>query len=348
MGAEGQRYCDVLASRLNFPNFITDMSTVFTYLDPPEEKLFFTRKDDSDPRMGDLVMRGEANVTDEIAVGIVGVPTDEGVKRNGGRVGAKDAPDAIRAEFYKRTPFVIGKEKSPSSVPVFDFGNIKIGKTLEETHNRLSETVQTLVAAGIVPIVLGGGHDIAYPNFVGFSSGKKNVGVINIDTHLDFRKPIPKRNSGTSFRQMLDHPSSALNAMNLVEVGIQSFANAADHYSELVERGATVFSLRDVRNEGVTKTLDLAYELATASVDSLYVSFDMDVVHSADAPGVSAPLPTGFTAEEFLTAALFAGKRRKTKLIDIVELNPKFDVDARTAKLAALSMMYFLTGFANR
>ena len=324
------------------------MSTVFTYLDPPEEKLFFTRKDDSDPRMGDLVMRGEANVTDEIAVGIVGVPTDEGVKRNGGRTGAKDAPDAIRAEFYKRTPFVIGKEKSPSSVPVFDFGNIKIGKTLEETHGRLTETVQTLIAAGIVPIVLGGGHDIAYPNFVGFSSGKKNVGVINIDTHLDFRKPIPKRNSGTSFRQMLDHPSSALNAMNFVEVGIQSFANAADHYSELTERGATVFSLRDVRNEGVTKTLDLAYELATASVDSLYVSFDMDVVHSADAPGVSAPLPTGFTAEEFLTAALFAGKRRKTKLIDIVELNPKYDVDSRTAKLAALAMMYFLTGFANR
>ena len=324
------------------------MSTVFTYHDPPEEKLFFSRKDDSDPRMGDLVLRGEANVTDEIAVGIVGVPTDEGVKRNGGRTGAKDAPDAIRAEFYKRTPFVIGKEKSPSSVPVFDFGNIKIGKTLEETHGRLTETVQTLIAAGIVPIVLGGGHDIAYPNFVGFSSGKKNVGVINIDTHLDFRKPIPKRNSGTSFRQMLDHPSSALNAMNFVEVGIQSFANAADHYSELTERGATVFSLRDVRNEGVTKTLDLAYELATASVDSLYVSFDMDVVHSADAPGVSAPLPTGFTAEEFLTAALFAGKRRKTKLIDIVELNPKYDVDSRTAKLAALAMMYFLTGFANR
>ncbi|MFZ4619464.1 MAG: formimidoylglutamase [Bacteroidota bacterium] len=324
------------------------MSTIFTHLDPPDEKLFFSRKDTSDPRMGDLVLRGEKNFTDDVAVGIVGVPTDEGVKRNGGRVGAKEGPDAIRTEFYKRTPFVIGKEKSPSSVPVFDFGNILIGKTLEETHGRLTETVQTLVTAGIIPIVLGGGHDIAYPNFAGFSAGKKNVGVINIDTHLDYRKPIPKRNSGTSFRQMLDHPSSALNAMNLVEVGIQSFANAEDHYMELVERGATVFSLRDVRTDGITKTLDLAYELATASVDSLYMSFDLDVVHSADAPGVSAPLPTGFTAEEFLTAALFAGKRRKTKLIDIVELNPKYDVDGKTAKLAALAMMYFLTGFANR
>ena len=71
-------------------------------------------------------------------------------------------------------------------------------------------------------------------------------------------------------------------------------------------------------------------------------------MHSADAPGVSASLPTGLTAEEFLTAALFAGKRRKTKLIDIVELNPKYDVDGKTAKLAAIAIMYFLTGVANR
>ncbi|MFA5834429.1 MAG: formimidoylglutamase [Bacteroidota bacterium] len=324
------------------------MSTIFTYLDSPNEKLFFSRNDSSDPRMGDIVLRGEKKFTNDIAIGIVGVPTDEGVKRNGGRIGAKDGPDAIRTEFYKRTPFVIGKEKSPSVVPVFDFGDVKCGKTLEETHENLTEVVQTLVSAGIVPIVLGGGHDIAFPNFLGFSTGKKNVGVINIDTHLDYRKPIPKRNSSTSFRQMLDHQSSALNAMNLVEVGIQSFANATDHYSELIERGATVFSLRDVRADGITKTLELAYELATSSVDSLYISFDLDVVNGTDSPGVSAPLPTGFTAEEFLTAALFAGKRRKTKLIDIVEMNPKYDQDGRTAKLAALAMMYFLTGFANR
>lgn len=324
------------------------MASIFKYLTPPDEKLFFSRSDASDPRMGDMVLRGEKNFTDDIAVGIVGVPTDEGVKRNGGRAGAKDGPAAIRTELYKRTPFVIGKERSPSEVPVFDFGDIIPAKTLETTHDMLAEVVHTLCNAGIVPVVLGGGHDIAYPNFTGFSKGKKQVGVINIDTHLDYRKPIPKRNSGTSFRQMLDDHMSPLHAMNLVEIGIQSFANAGDHYSELLERGATIFSLRDVRQDGIAKVLDLAYELAVSSNDSLYMSFDLDAVHSADAPGVSAPLPTGLTPEEFLTAALFAGKRRKTKIIDIVELNPKYDIDNRTARLAALAVMYFLTGFANR
>lgn len=324
------------------------MNPIFKYLEPTDEKLFYSRNDSTDPRMGDIVRRGEKQFSSDITVGIIGVPTDEGVKRNGGRIGAKEGPDAIRSALYKRTPFVIGKDKSLSGLSLYDFGNIKTGKTLEETHERLAETVHLLVQANIIPIVLGGGHDIAYPNFLGFSKGKKNVGVINIDTHLDYRKPNPKRNSGTSFRQMLDHPHSPLNAMNFVEVGAQSFANAHEHYSELIERGATIFSLRDVREEGITKILDLAYELATTSVDSLYISFDLDAVRSAEAPGVSAPLPTGLSTEEFLTAALFAGKRRKTKIIDIVELNPKYDVDGRTANLAALAVLYFLTGVVNR
>lgn len=324
------------------------MNTLFKYVAPAADALFFSRNDPSDQRMGDTVLRGEKNFSDTVKICLLGVPTDEGVKRNGGRVGAKGGPDAIRTELYKKTPFVISKDKSPSEITVFDLGNIKTGKTLEETHERLTETVEGLCQQSIIPIVLGGGHDIAYPNFLGSSKGKRTVGVINIDSHLDYRKPVPKRNSGTSIRQMLDHQNSSLNAMNLVELGIQSFSNSREHYSELVDRGATVFSLRDVREDGITKVLDLSYELATTGNDSLYISFDLDAVHSTDAPGVSAPQPTGLTAEEFLTAALFAGKRHKTKIIDIVEMNPKYDIDGRTAKLASLTIMYFLTGIANR
>lgn len=322
--------------------------TLAKYLTPPDEKLFYSRNDADDQRMGDIVLRHEKDLTDEISIGIVGVPVDEGVKRNGGRVGAKDAPDAIRAELYKRTPFVLGKENSPSDLAIFDFGNIKPGKTLEETHEKLSLVTAALLEQKIIPIVIGGSHDIAYPNFIGFSKGKTNIGVINIDSHLDFRKPNPKRNSGTSFRQMLDHHKSTLNAMNFVEIGIQSFANSQQHYNNLIERGATVFSLRDVREDGISKVLDLAYELTTASTEALYISFDMDAVKGTAAPGVSASLPTGLSPEEFLTAALFAGKRRKVGMIDLVEVNPKYDVDGRTCKLAALTVMYFLTGFANR
>ncbi len=316
----------------------------------------FPRNDETDPRMGDLVLHKWKDFSGDVRVGIVGVPDDTGVKRNLGRPGAKDAPDEIRKALYKLTPFSLSKwnmtpergERQISDLRIFDFGNIKTGTTLEQTHEHLQVVTTELISHNIFPVVLGGGHDIAYPIFAALSRVMKKTGVINIDTHLDVRKPNPLRNSGTSFRQMLDHPHNALQPMHLVEIGIQPFVNAREHYDWLIERGATIFSLQEMKKEGIAKILDLAYEIAANSTDALYMSFDMDSVRSSDAPGVSAPNPLGLIPEEFFLAAEFAGRRRKTKVVDIAEVNPKYDADGRTCKIAALTIMHFLLGFANR
>ena len=298
--------------------------------------------------MGDIVRRQKENLSPDIRIGIVGVPEDEGVKRNRGRAGAKEAPNEIRKALYKFTPFAISKNKQISELSIFDFGNVKTGSSLEETHQRVQTVVETLVASNILPIVLGGGHDITYPSFLAFSKKAASTGAINVDTHLNFRKSDPHRNNGTAFRQILDLTHSPLAPMNFVEVGAQSFANSKEHYEELNDRGATVFTLGDVRKERIEKILDIAYEIAANSSERMYVSFDLDSVQCSDAPGVSASYPTGLSAEELLKAANFAGLRQKIKAIDIVEVNPKFDVDGKTSKLAALVVMHFLAGVANR
>jgi formiminoglutamase len=337
---------------------------LWKFLIEPAAELFFSRNDDSDRRMGDIVLHRRKDFSADIHVGIIGVPDDSGVKRNLGRPGAKDAPDEIRKAFYKLTPFSLpksgaapGAKKQISDLRIFDFGNIKTGTVLEQTHERLEAVIGGFLAQNIFPIVLGGGHDIAFPVFAALSGAAKKTGVINIDAHLDVRKPNPLRNSGTSFRQMLtaenfqraghDH-SNTLQPMNLVEIGIQPFVNAREHYDWLLERGATIFSLQEMKTEGIAKILDLAHEIAASSTDALYMSFDMDSVRSSDAPGVSAPNPLGLTPEEFFLAAEFAGRRHKTKVVDIAEVNPKYDADGRTCKLAALTIMHMLLGFANR
>ncbi len=342
-----------------------ESNILWKFLAEPPAELFgahFSRKDEADPRMGDLVLHKRKDFSVDIHIGIIGVPDNSGVKRNLGRPGAKDAPDEIRKTFYKLTPFSLSKSSTAtaggtkiSDLRIFDFGNIKTGTTLEQTHERLEAAVSGLLAQNIFPIVLGGGHDIAYPIFAALSGTIKKTGVINIDAHLDVRKPNPLRNSGTSFRQMLtaenfqrDGHGNALQPMNLVEIGIQPFVNAREHYDWLLERGATIFSLQEVKKEGIAKILDLAHEIAANSTDALYMSFDMDSVRSSDAPGVSAPNPIGLTPEEFFLAAEFAGRRRKTKVVDIAEVNPKYDADGRTCRLAALTIMHFLLGFANR
>ncbi len=324
------------------------MEIAWKLLSDAPDAVFFSRNDESDPRMGDIVRRQKENLSPDIRIGIVGFPEDEGVKRNRGRVGAKEAPNEIRKALYKFTPFAISKSKQIPELPIFDFGNVKTGGSLEETHQRVQAVVETLVANNILPIVLGGGHDATYPTFLAFSKKAASTGAINIDTHLNFRKSDPHRSNGTAFRQILDHTHSPLAPMNFVEVGAQSFANSKEHYEELNDRGATVFTLGDVRKERIEKILDIAYEIASNSSERMYVSFDLDSVQSSDAPGVSASYPTGLTAEELLKAAHFAGLRQKIKAIDIVEVNPKFDVDGKTSKLAALVVMYFLAGVANR
>jgi formiminoglutamase len=316
----------------------------------PASNLFFSRNDSADVRMGDVVLRKMEGFVPEVTIGLLGVPQDEGVRRNKGRTGARGAPTEIRRALYKLTPFSPEQpaEKGIAALRIFDFGDVREGRVLEETHERLEYAVEIMMEQGITPIVLGGGHDISYPNFCGFSKTAARVGVVNIDAHLDFRNPVPERHSGTSFRQMLNDEQQKLHPANLVEYGIQPFANVAEHFQEMTERGAHIFTFDQIRAKGFSHIFDSALRLVSEGVERVMVSFDMDAVRSADAPGVSAPSPVGLFAEDMLEAAFLTGQSSSVRLIDIAEVNPEYDVDHKTAKLAALVIMHFLSGFLRR
>lgn len=324
------------------------MDSIWAHLVEPDEALFYSRGDKNDVRLGDHVKRGERNFSTEMQLGILGVPEDEGVRRNKGRPGAAEAPDAIRRALYKLTPYHIGTEENITALSIFDFGNLNVKGSLENIHERLQNVVETILGFGIIPVVIGGGHDITYPNFCAFAKRKNNTGLINVDTHFDVREPNPLRTSGTPFRQILEHSTTILLPRNFVEIGIQPYANARWHYDYLLSREATIFTLREVQEEGIEKIVSLSYQIASNLTEAVFVSFDLDAVRAADAPGVSASYPTGLTAEELLKIARYVGQQMKTMMIDLVEINPKRDLDDRTSQLAALTILNFLTGVANR
>lgn len=316
----------------------------------PAPDLFYSRNDSADTRMGDIVLRKLEGYVPEVTVGIIGAPQDEGVRRNKGRTGAKNAPTEIRRALYKLTPFSPDQilDDDITSLRIFDFGDIREGYTLEETHEHLQYAVEVLLDNNIIPIVLGGGHDIAYPNFAGFSQTAINVGVINIDAHLDYRPAMPERHSGSSFRQMLDDADAKLRPENLVEFGVQPFVNSAAYYRELIERGVQIHTLEQITTNSEGHSFEDALRTASENTDRIMVSFDLDSVQSSDAPGVSAPSSQGFSASEILRYAFYSGRHYSTQLIDIVEVNPIVDADGRTSRLAALIIMNFLNGFLQR
>ena len=314
---------------------------IFEFLNPPNKLLFYSRGEKGDVRMGDVVLRNRVDFKD-IDVAIVGVPVDEGVERNKGRPGARYAPDEIRKYLYKFTPFNFKTKKQITELKIFDLGNIKPEGTLEEIHEKLRRVVFELVKNKITPIVLGGGHDIAFPDYMGFAENFEKRALINIDTHLDVRESA-ESNSGTPFREILE---SKLKPEKFFEVGIQNYANSAEHLSYAQKKNAKIIYLEEVKRDGVEKIFkNIKGEINETPV---FVSFDMDSVRSSDAPGVSASYPDGITASEILEIAFFSGKNFNVKIIDIAEVNPNFDVDGKTSKLASLVILNFLSGFANK
>jgi formiminoglutamase len=172
------------------------------------------------------------------------------------------------------------------------------------------------------------------------------LGAINVDAHLDVRKTDPDRHSGTSFRMLIDE--GTLDPMRTVELGIQSHANAAAHVEWYRGMGGIIHTLDTVQREGFSESLLTAMRLAGNSGGPYYATLDLDAVRSADAPGVSAPMPVGIAGEDFVAAAHHLGRDPHCVGFDIAELNPTYDVDNKTARLAALATVRFMMGVCRR
>jgi formiminoglutamase len=302
----------------------------------PKAELFFHKNDPNDPRLGEIVSADQKDY-ESAQIVIIGCPQDDGVRRNGGRVGAAKAPDEIRRQFYKLTPFGI-------SAKIFDIGDTVIGETLEDTHEMYQLVVSQLLKDGKIVISLGGGNDVSYPDGCAMAEafGAENWLGFNIDAHFDVRAD-EVRNSGTPYRQLLEE--KFLRPANFAEMGYQPQAASPVYFEYLRKQGVMVKSLDEVRNAelGIRNWFEYFIE-SHAAVKNIFWGFDVDAVRASDAPGVSAPSPIGLSGENFVALAELAGRNQNTRLIEFTEVNPNFDIDNRTARLVAIAMQRFCAG----
>ncbi len=304
----------------------------------PAEELFCKRGDANDPRLGEIV----PNTTyDEAEIVILGYPNDEGVLRNKGRVGASLAPDEIRRQFYKLTPFGINAK-------IFDAGNTINQASLEATHDLHAEIVSQILADGKKIIALGGGNDLSYADGCAMAKNyQQNWLAINVDSHFDVRADS-QRNSGTPYRQLLDE--KLLKPEYFYEVGFQSQLASPIYYNYLKNLGVNLLSFETLRAKekvdiDIRDMMKLNFIKQSSSVN-IFFGFDLDAVRASDAPGTSAPSPVGLRAGEFITLVKLAASLVNTKIIEFTEVNPKFDIDNRTTKLVATAMHRFCANLA--
>jgi formimidoylglutamase len=267
---------------------------------------------------------------DGCAIAILGMPDDTGVKLNNGRPGAADGPAAFRRALARYGAATAIGRTWPL---VYDAGDVPPAgqepKAIHETHDRIAEAAAAIHAQGLLPVGIGGGHDLTFPFVRALAERSETLAGAYFDAHLDVRERV---GSGMPFRALLErHPLASLTVF-----GLNPLVNSAEHASYFRERGGQIH--RDAA---------LGQFFESAGPD-LFVSFDLDVIDSAFAPGVSAMNPAGWTSKQAEAAAYIAGKCPRVRCFDIMELSPPNDQADRTARLAAHLFLTFLRGFAER
>lgn len=278
----------------------------------------------------------EADDYTQADVVIIGCPQDEGVSRNHGRRGSREAPKEIRRALF-RFPLT----EQLASLVIFDLGDTVVSGELEEIHRRHEEIIYSLLRDGKRVIVIGGGNDISYPDCRGLSRIDPELTVFSIDSHYDVRTD-DRSTSGTPYRQLLDE--GHLKGKRLYEMAIKEFVNAPEHREYLERQGANIYTLDALRGAGIEKTFNTF--LRESSVSSIFWGFDIDSICSMEAPGVSAPNPIGLTSDEICRIAAIAGSDSRTRLVEVAEMNPRFDIDGRTARLVATMLIFYLNALA--
>lgn len=293
----------------------------------------FPSHDPQDLFMKDITSFSWEDLTPATHV-LLGCPQDEGVARNHGRVGCAAGPESIRQMFYRLKP-----PAHHHTVRLYDLGNTKITGSLEDVHANHAQIVSSLLTQGKKVLVLGGGNDISYADGRALHGCHGAFTALNIDAHLDMRTS-KQIHSGSPYGQLVRE--GLLQPENLHQIGTQAFANAPHYMAAAENSGVHIHPLQKIVRQGTTRFFTEL--LATVHQKKLFVGLDMDAIQASDAPAASATSPLGLSGQDIVALADLLHQHPLVQLFEITELNPTYDIDNRSATLAAIILFTFLFG----
>lgn len=272
----------------------------------------------------------------KLGFAVLGFCSEQGVKRNKGRVGTALAPDFIRAQM-SNFPCTFSKE-----VRFFDAGNILCDEiSMEEGQRLLGHAVEKILDLNLFPIVLGGGHETTFGHFQGQLADLKkqkeslDMGIINFDAHFDLRPYEHGPSSGSMFRQIADIYKKEQAVYHYLPLGIQEHSNTVSLFKYAKEIGADYILAKEIQTSNYSTILE-KIDTFLYECDSAYITICTDVFSSAFAPGVSATQSLGLDPEVVLPLLKHILRTRQVRGFDICEISPRFDQDNTTANLGAV------------
>lgn len=273
-----------------------------------------------------VVQVGDLNAQIPKGFCFLGFCSDVGVKRNLGRVGAVEGPDAIRKTLVNLAIHFDEKTK------LTDVGDVVVsGDQLENAQMEFARYTTSMVKKGAFPILLGGGHEISYAHGKGVLDAFPNekIGMINFDPHFDLRKYPQGPHSGSWARQLFEESGS----FHYLPIGINEAVNIAPMFELMREKNQSFITIEELLRES-EEDLVARIDYFEDQMDRVCVTLDLDVFSAGVAPGVSAANPYGALPHHIKPLMNKILQSEKVVSFDVAEMSPEYD-DGRTAKLAA-------------
>jgi len=218
----------------------------------------------------------------EPGLALLGFACDEGVRRNHGRVGAAGAPQSVRK--------ALANLAWHRQAPAYDAGDVTCEDgDLEAAQARLGRNVCALLDAGHLPVVIGGGHEVAFGSWSGLAehlSGNPapKIGIVNFDAHFDLRDPAHVHSSGTPFAQIAEQCAARGWPFRYACLGVSRASNTRALFSRAAELNVLVREDREIR-EATLESIGAELDAFAAGCDALYLTIDIDVLPACEAPG---------------------------------------------------------------
>lgn len=275
--------------------------------------------------------KGIPSVKNPATFGLIGFVSELGIERNKGRLGAKQGPEALRRSLATMPA------PDPAKFTLYDLGDIVCGKDLEHAQASLGIIVAMLLAQGVRPVVIGGGHEVAWGNYQGVATFNPSlhVPIVNFDAHYDLR-PLEDNlgTSGTSFTQIYLSTQERKLLFDYTVIGLQPQSNTRALHSFAKDLNVTTITAEQVASD---PSILQGFQKGNTPI---YLSMCLDVFGAPFAPGVSAPQPLGIMPSSILT--LFRRLAPFALSFDIAELSPPHDIENRTSNLAATFVSLYL------
>ncbi len=280
-----------------------------------------------------------------VDVAIVGAPTDDLVSD---RPGARFGPRAIRAASCPPGPHLEAKVDAMAELRMVDYGDAPVlPADPKRTHEAIERTVGEVVAAGAIPVVLGGDHSIAEPDIRACAAGRAPIGLIHFDTHTDTGTEVfgVEVSHGTPMYRLVE--AGIVDPRRYVQIGLRGYWPGEKEFRWQADCGITSFFMHDVRRLGIEEVVGGALDIVGAG--PVFLSVDVDVLDPAYAPGTGTPEPGGMESADLLWACREVACRVELVGADVVEVIPTAPGSSDiTALVADRIVREILTGIALR